>query len=240
MNWGEHMEDFQGLPGNNHEFLAEIPRHGYRGELFPDFAYQDSPGISLCISREYGARGGSIGRKLAKKLGWQVYDHEILQYMAAHQSILQELNSLISNSIKDWVDSQWNILAQKKLVNPSHDFENFAKIILSLGYLGKTVFVGAGAGLLLPRECRLHVRVVSPMENRIAFISQYDRCTSQAATQKVIFNDQKRLEYIKKNFPEGEQDSCDYDLLMNSSNLGEDCCVQVINQAIRSKYPSSI
>ena len=38
---------------------------------------------------------------LAKKLGWQVYDHEILQYMASHQAVLQELNTLISPSIKE-------------------------------------------------------------------------------------------------------------------------------------------
>lgn len=234
------MEEFHGLSGSSFESLAEIPRHGYRGELFPDFAVQDKPGISLCISREYGARGGSIGRMLAKKLGWQVYDHEILQYMANHQAVLQELNTLISPSIKDWVDFNWSELTQKNIVNPNSDFENFAKIILSLGYLGKTVFVGAGAGLLLPRECRLHVRVVSPMEDRIAYISQYDRCTKQVATQKVISNDQKRIEFIKKNFPSLKQDTFDFDLLMNSSALGEDCCVQVINQVIRNKYPALI
>lgn len=216
--------------------FSEIPRHGYRGELFPDYVFQESPGPNLCISREFGARGGSIGRKVARKLGWQVYNHEILQYMVSNQSVVDEIESVATSQVKKWVDTRWESLLGQGMVSPNPALEKLARLLLTLGYMGKTVFVGAGAGFLLSEDCRLHARIISRFEDRAAYISQYDRSTRESAIQKVRSSDEKRISFVRDNFPNAREDYLSFDLILNSSALGEDCCVQTIVQAIRGKF----
>ncbi|HVS36699.1 MAG TPA: cytidylate kinase family protein, partial [Gemmataceae bacterium] len=65
------------------EMPAEAPRHGYQGERETSPAAPRLPaGLCIAVSREAGARGGAIGRRVGHKLGWQVYDQEVLEYMA--------------------------------------------------------------------------------------------------------------------------------------------------------------
>ena len=66
-----------------HQPIAESPLHGFQGDRGPA---PDAPtvpaSLTIAVSREAGARGGTIGRRVAKKLGWPIYDQEILEYTA--------------------------------------------------------------------------------------------------------------------------------------------------------------
>src|SRR4051794_26813926 len=42
---------------------------------------------NVCISREAGAGGGTIGRMVARRLGWKVFDHEILEAIAQRMEL---------------------------------------------------------------------------------------------------------------------------------------------------------
>src|SRR5438067_21858 len=63
--------------------LLETPRHGFQGDRG---ALPERPafprGLTVAISRETGARGATIARRVAGKLGWEVYDQELLEFMA--------------------------------------------------------------------------------------------------------------------------------------------------------------
>ena len=41
-----------------------------------------TPKLCITISREAGARGSTVARLVGKKLGWTVYDQELLEYIA--------------------------------------------------------------------------------------------------------------------------------------------------------------
>ena len=47
------------------------------------------------------------------------------------------------------------------------------------------VLIGRGAGFILPRETTLHVRMVAPLQERIAYMSQWLRLPVQEAAEKV-------------------------------------------------------
>src|SRR4051812_8217077 len=50
-----------------------VPMHGYRGDLPPGRTTAPR-GLTVALSREAGARGTTIARKLGELLGWQVFD----------------------------------------------------------------------------------------------------------------------------------------------------------------------
>src|SRR5262245_14924995 len=82
----------------------DSPRHGYRGHG-PAPAPPRPKAVTVAVSREAGARGGTIGRRVGRLLGWQVYDQELLEYMAqegvSRQNVLDPLPADASRWCED-------------------------------------------------------------------------------------------------------------------------------------------
>src|SRR5437763_7060974 len=82
----------RGLPMSDiyHGETDHPPLHGYRGEA-PAAVDRWPCGLTIAISREAGARGGSIAQRIGRKLGWQVVDQDQLEYLAQDDHVLDEL-----------------------------------------------------------------------------------------------------------------------------------------------------
>jgi cytidylate kinase len=110
-----------------------------------------------------------------------------------------------------------------------------ARIVLSLGVQGEVILLGRGAGYILPAATTLHVRIIAPQSDRIAYMSQWLRLTEDEAANQVKTRDQRRAEFIATHFHRKPTDNYQYDLLLNSSLLGEELCAELIVQAARVK-----
>jgi hypothetical protein len=62
---------------------------------------------------------------------------------------------------------------------------DLTRIILALGVQGQAVLIGRGAGCILPRATTLHVRVLAPLQDRIAYVKQWLRLPREAAAEQV-------------------------------------------------------
>src|SRR5262249_21360502 len=60
-------------------------------------------GGTVAVSREAGSRGASIGRRVARQLGWQVYDQELLEYVAQDGPLHQELIDGLPPAAAAWL-----------------------------------------------------------------------------------------------------------------------------------------
>ena len=97
------------------------------------------------------------------------------------------------------------------------------------------MLIGRGAGYVLPPRSTLHVRLVAPLQDRIAYMSQWLRLTIDEAAEQVRLRDSRRGDFIRTHFHRAPGDVHQYDLALNSSFLGEDTCVELIAQAARAK-----
>src|SRR5262245_9645591 len=100
-------EDASGAPDQGPDTTqGQPPRHGFQGDRTPVVLPDIPVALTIAISREAGARGGTIGRRVGQKLRWQVYDQELLEYLAqdgvAHQELLEHLPEAAGR----WVDRQ--------------------------------------------------------------------------------------------------------------------------------------
>jgi cytidylate kinase len=108
-------------------------------------------------------------------------------------------------------------------------------MVLSLGAQGEVILIGRGAGCILPPESTLNVRVVAPLADRIAYMSQWLRLTMEESAEQVQLRDARRAEFISTHFHLQPSDLYQYDLLLNSSRLGEELCAELIVQAAVAK-----
>ena len=97
------------------------------------------------------------------------------------------------------------------------------------------MLIGRGAGCILPRETTLNVRIIAPLEERIAYMGQWLRLTVEEAAERVRLRDERRVEFVVNNFHRDPNDVHQYDVILNSSLLGEDVCAELIAQAARAR-----
>src|SRR3954453_3135316 len=90
------------------------PLHGYRGEAAPAAADRGPSGLTIALSREAGARGGSIARRAGRKLGWQVVDQELLEFLTQDEQAFQELPA----AAREWADERLDQLLRARVLNP--------------------------------------------------------------------------------------------------------------------------
>src|SRR5207248_10442653 len=147
----------------------------------------------------------------------------------------QESAEGLSPTARHWLEEQMERLQSAGGVTHNAALLDMARILLSLGASGEILLIGRGAGCILPRHSTLHVRVIAPLEERIAYMGQWLRLTVEEASEQVRLRDQRRAEYLQSHFGCRVGDVYQYDLLLNSALLGEELCAELLAQAARAK-----
>ncbi len=94
------------------------PLHGYRGEAPTPNPPTRPRGLSVAISREAGARGGTIATKVGTLLGWQVFDTETLDYLVQNDTARGQFLAEVPDAAKVWAQSLiWPASAQHQKVD---------------------------------------------------------------------------------------------------------------------------
>ncbi len=219
----------------------ESPRHGFQGDRAPPPPRPGIPAsLTVAVSREAGSRGGTIARRAARQLGWQVYNQELLEYVAQEGAFRQGLAESLSPEAARWAEERLDVLTREQNLSQHPAVVDLARIVLALGAQGEVVLVGRGAGSILPPESTLHVRILAPRADRIAYMSQWLRLTTEEAAKQVDARDERRAEFVNTHFHRQPGDPFQYDLLLNSSLLGEEVCAELIAQAARAKLAARL
>jgi hypothetical protein len=218
---------------------SEAPLHGYRGEL-------DEPplgvpaGLSIALSREAGARGATIAKRAGEKLGWDVYTQEMMEYIGQDPTVRQDLLDRLTAAGHDWINERINQLLQEQNMSRHPSILELARLVLSLGAQGNVILLGRGAGLILPSRSTLHVRLIAPLHDRITYMSQWLRLTDEEAAEQVRKRDHRRADFLSTHFHRKPNDVHGYDMVLNTSLLGEERSAELIVAAAKAKMSAVV
>jgi cytidylate kinase len=230
----DHLDSLGDDPELSPAVPAQTPRHGFRGE--PALAGAEVPlSLTIAISRETGSRGASIAKRVGGKLGWQVYTQELLEYIAQEGSFRQDLTNQLTPPGMQWLEEHFNLLQRRENLSSNPTVLDLSRIILALGTQGDVVLLGRGAGCILPARSTLNVRLIAPLSDRIAYASQWLRLSEEEASEYVRKRDAGRAEFLTTHFHHNPDDVYQYDLLLNTSLLGEELSAELIYRAAQAK-----
>lgn len=193
----------------------------------------------ITISREFGAGGGEIGKRIAKKLNYEYYDKEIILQAARSSNLDIEsiikwdekvpINFGFAQSLFDFYNKPLN----EKL------FEVQRNIIREIGEKGKCVIVGRNANTILKEfdNC-LHVFLHADPHWRMQRMKgKMTGMTESKISEKIRLIDKTRRKYCfyYTNTEFGFADY--YDICLSTSALGIEACEDVILRLVEEKAP---
>jgi cytidylate kinase len=195
---------------------------------------------NVCISRESGAGGGTIARMVADRLGWKVYDREILEVIAHRMEVSHDvvlaLDELSPGLVQDWLLP----LREEHYAPQEAYLDHLAKLMLAIGSAGESVIVGRGANFMLPRGEVLAVRVIAPLKVRAQRLSEKMGVSVRTARRAARDLDQRRLRFARTMYRADAADPHHYDLVLDSASLGLSIAAEVIVRAVQAGMPPRV
>jgi cytidylate kinase len=191
-------------------------------------------GFTIALSRETGARGTSVARALGQKLGWPVYDHELLELIAKEMNLRSRLLESVDERRVSWIQDTLAGFALIPAVSEDGYVQHLVETLLSLATHGACVIVGRGAPHILPAATTLRVRLVAPLEDRIAVMSRELHLSREEAARRVPTTDRERARFVQDHFQKDTADPRNYDLVLNSARFSVDECADLIIGALRT------
>ncbi len=188
--------------------------------------------FTIALSRQAGTYGASIARAVADRLGWPLYDRELLQRIAddmgVHRSLLKSLDERRVSWLSECLESfSWN-----QGISEYAFLHRLVRTLLSLAAHGQCVIVGRGATKVLPAATTLRVRIVAPLDHRVEAVKCEHGSSHEEAARLVEATDRERDEFVWNHFQMNASDPANYDLVLNAARFSVEQCVDLILAAL--------
>ena len=199
-----------------------------------------SYGPYLLISREKGAGGSTVGQLVGKRLGWQLFNNEIIDAIAekAHvrRGLVESLDERDQATIQDVVRR----LLHPPAIETRGYLVHLQEILLTLGHQGDVVIVGRGAGCILPSRFGLRVRMVAPIEERVRRIASHENLSLKAARAEVERSDRERARFSRRYFGQDAADPSNHDVTICTAELTVEAAAEIVMTALEQKLAGQL
>lgn len=199
----------------------------------------------ITIGRQYGSGGREIGEKLAKVFDIKCYDNELLDRAAKESGICQELfenhdekptNSFLYSLVMDTYSMGFSSSALSGMPINHKIFLAQFHAIKDIASEGPCVMVGRCADYALESfPNHVSVFVYGDMETRIHRIAKRHDLSEAKAKELINKTDKQRSSYYNYYTSKKWGDIGSYDLCVNSSVLGIDGTVELIQKFVEEK-----
>ncbi|HVM29476.1 MAG TPA: cytidylate kinase-like family protein [Candidatus Limnocylindrales bacterium] len=212
----------------------------------------------ITISRQFGAAGVPIGRRLAERLGAEFLDRAIVAQVAVRSgvpeselelyderlpSLWQRIASALANSSPEIA---MPALSEAQLAQmPVHDrlVAVTRTVIEEAADRGNVVILGRGGAFILGRRPSvLNVQLYASMDARIQYLQTWaeeapgDMQPDKASLRELCRSiDQARAEWVRRWFDADWMDLRHYDLSIDSGRFGVDGTIELIEWVARKE-----
>ncbi len=188
----------------------------------------------ITISRQFGAGGKTLGKMVAKKLGYTFADDHIVEMVAEAanvsphwvESVEKEAGSKLSRVISSMISKRWldRVLAGERGYIDEDIYLDYNVVIISqVAEEGDVVILGRGSQYILnDHPDSRHVLLIDEVENRVKFMMDHYDLSQKQAARVVSKEDKRRLNFYRKLGKEDFDDPSLYHLVLNMSRVDMD------------------
>ena len=222
------------------DFLTTIVAGVLLTLLFKQMAKQEAPrkennisilpshkGVIITISRQHGAGGREIGKKLAQKLGVPFYDKELTALAAQESGLAQEYIEKIEEKSSVLYDLYLSTEANQTAIKAQEN------VLKEISEKGSCVIVGRAADYVLKDYNPFKVFIYAPNEFRQKRIMANYGDSDDLAKVNMEKADKRRAKFYENITGQEWGDTKNYNLSIDSS-IGIEKSVQQIAMAVQN------
>jgi cytidylate kinase len=216
--------------------LQLLQRHWKRNPLWqhaPALRPQRSRRFTIAVSREAGSPGLEIGRAIAERLNWPVYEREVVDLIAQQSGLRSELLESVDEHDRNWLVDALEAFSRRERVSTAEFVHHLVHVLTALAAHGSCVIVGRGATSCLPRATTLRLRVVADLGERVQRLAAELHVSEDKALSFVQRIDRDRAQFVARHFHRDVHDVHNFDLVLNASRLTASACADAAVQALR-------
>jgi cytidylate kinase len=197
----------------------------------------------ITISRQYGAGGSEVARRVAAALEWRVVDNELIEQVAARAGLSPERVAQREERVPTFVERLARSLAAATpevfpppdsagaiIDMPEADLVKVTEVVVAeIAAQGRVVLVGRAAPAVLARERdALHVKLVAPRAFRIQVAAARLGCAAAKAATILDDTDKMRSRYSREYYRRDWDDPVNFHMVLNTGVLGFDGATEVV------------
>ena len=189
----------------------------------------------IAISREFGSEGHEIARIIAEDLGLKLYDRSMLDEMADNMGIKVEVlekhdekprNFFLTRTVGKYTNSMEEIVADMQFDFIKEKAESGESFVI-VGRCADSVLRGM--------EGLITIFVIGTKEAKVKHVMDKFDLSESEALIKMARHDKKRSQYHNRHTDGRWGDSRFYDLCINSSLLGVQGTVKILEDYIHAR-----
>ena len=201
--------------------------------------------FTVTIARGFGSGGRTIGQMLAKRLGIHFYDREIMELASEHSGISLDLFDKADEAGKITFFKRYDRSYGKQIIPPDRgeftsddNLFNFqARMIREVAEKHSCVIVGRCADhILRGKKNVLRIFIYSSKEFCTSKVMELYGLSKKEAERKIEKIDRARSTYYRYYTGNDWDNARNYDLCLNTEELGFDRCVDIIEHYIGVLY----
>jgi CMP/dCMP kinase len=197
----------------------------------------------ITVSRQYGAGGSEVARRVAGALGWRLVDNELVEEVAARAGLPREDVAEREERLPGFAERLARTLAASTPelfaapvpggTVPKLQEADLVRITESVveevAAGGKVVLVGRAAPAVLAREDNcLHVKLVAPREYRIKAAAERLGVDLKKAAEITDETDARRDRYLRQFYRRDWNDPVNYHMVLNTGVLGTEGATDLV------------
>jgi cytidylate kinase len=188
----------------------------------------------VTIANVCGAGGNEISRLLSDRLGWPVFDREILTLMARDDEVRESLYRSMDERDLNWFENVFRTLMQQEFRKNDY-FHRLSQVILWLIRQGPAVYVGRSADLILPKDMGLRVKIVASLERCIENFSRFNNVPPDKARREIERIERERREFVENHFHIDPHTGTRFDLQIRVDRFSASHVVDMIICAMKAR-----
>jgi cytidylate kinase len=203
----------------------------------------------VTVSRQYGSGGSEVAERVARALGWHLYDNDIVDQVAARLGITTDEVSAREECVPSLMERMTSAMALGVpeampiagdiITHPSEErmVEMTQRVIEDAVRAGPAVLVGRGAQCMLAsREDALHVYCYAPFPDLVRYAIEHLGDSPDDAPRRVRDVNHQREVYVRRHWKRDWRDPANYDLCVNTARLGLDGAAQLVTEVARERF----
>lgn len=216
---------------------AQVRKWNYeRGLLEPPHSERTAWPI-ITISRECGAGGTSLARLLADRTGFTLWDKRLVTAIAEATGGDESFVAMLDERRRQAIDEViLGLMKHPRQPTNIRYHRTLLSVVEALADKGGSIIVGRGANYVGDPASRLAVRVVRPIDERVARYAELEGLTMLKARRSVVNIDEERDGFVRQYFRHDVVDASAYDLTVNTGSFTLEQTADLVMAAYERKF----